>query len=177
MIKFRIVLSISLILFGFTTIKGFAQNGAVSIKVVEHLEISIDDNNLSFQYDYLDNINYLGDGPFDANEITVTANCNWQLKITADADYFTGPDGQTSAISVQGLTIQDPTGSPYDNSGDIRDLLTRTGHQIDETGAYSYISSFDLKWRFDFGIEPDEIGNLIAGYYVLNTTYTLTSIP
>lgn len=164
-----------LLCFGITSLNGFAQNGTVSVLVVEHLELTVDDNDLTFQYDYLDIFNYMGDGPIDRNTISVTANCNWQLKITADADYFTGPNGQSSSISVEGLTIQDPLGSPYDNSGDIRDLLTRTGHKINESGG-TFESSFDLTWRFNFGTEPDEIGNIPSGDYLLNTTYTLTSL-
>lgn len=166
---------VSIILFGITMVKGYAQDGGVTVNVVEHLEFKVEDNKLTFLYDYFDNNPLIPEGNTDRNDIIVTANCDWQLKITADAEYFTGPNGQPSNLSVLGLTIQDPTGAPYDNPSNIFDLLTRTGHEINELeSGVTYISKFTLTWIYDFGLEPEELGNLIAGDYVVNTTYSLT---
>ena len=158
----------------FLWVFSFAQSppgatGVVSVQVVKHLELTIDEPNLKFVYNEAHPGGHPPTDEYNSSEIRVKTNVNWALSVctlngatvlthttrpseTIDANqfkYYAMGSGITSGSSLQelGPTCINPI------KGNINNNLV-----------------FTLYWEVD----PSFTENLYAGAYVVGITYKLS---
>jgi len=149
---------------------GQNNNGAVTIKVKEHLVLEVNNKNINFTY-YEFGTNQ---GSEDQNSIaTVQTNCNWNFSIIAQDDYLrrtldygqTFETGQTLSIDKISI-IQDGDANAFPRNNR---LLFSTED--------SFNKQIHLNWFFQIPNPNDpELQDLKSGRYAVHLIYSLTSI-
>ncbi|WP_372642550.1 hypothetical protein [Ancylomarina sp.] len=129
--------------------------GTITVTVVKSLAIDVEAPNASFIYDEHGTTT---DVLEKTSIVTVSASCDWNFTVVADAPALVDGVHTPIALDVISYTVDGTTPMPLDMAGvPFPGMLNKT---------------FDVDWNANF----TDLGNIYAGIYTVGVTYAVVEL-